>query len=85
MVTPPTNPMKTKKYNFQVYSLGLVHASVCTNLPKAEIAKHMGEHEPTGIDSAWEISKDEYFADGVNKNGCPCPYKKGNRHWLMAC
>ncbi len=74
---------KTKEYTFTVYSLGLVYSSVCTNLPKDKIAEHMAEHEPTGIGSDWRIA-DENFASG-EKNGCPCPDTKGNRHWLVSC
>jgi len=74
---------KTKEYNFEVYSMGIVHASVCTNLPKAEIAKYIGEHEPAGEKLAWEVS-DEDFQDGT-PNGSDCPDTKGNKHWLMVC
>jgi hypothetical protein len=74
--------MKTSE-NFTVYSIGIVHASVCSDLPKNKIAERMNREHPTGITSKWQVS-DEDFKDGT-KNGSKCPDHENNRHWLMVC
>jgi hypothetical protein len=72
-----------KEYNVEVYAKGIVYSSVCTNMPKRKLVEYMGEHEPTGIDSSWEIAEENFR--GGEPNGCDCPDKKGNKHWLVVC
>lgn len=73
----------TKEYKVRVYSRGLAYASVCTDMPPRELELYMGEHDPTGVDSAWHVAHED-FQDGT-PNGSDCPDTKGNRHWLLVC
>jgi hypothetical protein len=70
----------------EVYNLGLIHCSVCTNIkdPKMiEIVTNM--RCPTGISSGWKIDKEPFFHTG-QKNPCPCEHNpKTHKHYLMAC
>ena len=70
---------------FTVYGQGLCCASVCTSLSPEDAAQRLNTTHPTGIDSKWELSEDEYFADKVNKNGCQCPDYPENKHYLFVC
>jgi hypothetical protein len=65
--------------------LGVVYASVCTNLPDDAATVRLNEDNPTGIESSWEISSDPMFADGVHTNPCDCPQIPGCRHVLFNC
>lgn len=68
---------------FEAYSVGLCFASVCTSLTPEAAAEKLNHQHPTGIDSQWELS-DEDFSGG-QINGCDCPDHKGNKHYLYVC
>ena len=70
---------------FQVYSLGIVAASVCTDLPVAEATELLNKEHPTGIDSKWSLSEDKTFRDGVTPNGGQCDVFDHRRHYLFNC
>jgi hypothetical protein len=63
-----------------MYSQGMCYASVCTTLPREQIADHC---PPSGTSLGWQVS-DEDFQDGT-KNGSPCPDLAERRHWLVEC
>lgn len=70
---------------FEAYGMGIVHASVCTSLSVEEATKRLNEQYPTGIQSQWELSKNEHFSCGEHKNGCDCPDHPDNKHYLFSC
>lgn len=74
-----------KPVYFEVYSLGIVCASVCTTLkdPKA-VSNTMNERHQTGIDSVWEVSEDPTFQGG-EPNPCQCKDDPDRMHWLLNC
>lgn len=76
--------MKELILEFMPYSVGLVHASVCTSLPPEEAEKRLNETHPTGISSAWKLSDNSRFASG-HPNPCDCPDHKGFKHYLFDC
>lgn len=67
----------------QVYSSGLIACSVCTDLPREEVAEEVNRVHPTGISAQWEIA-DESFADG-SANPHPCEEVPAKQHWLLFC
>ena len=68
---------------FDVYAVGIVCASVCTNLSITETTKRLNRQHPTGISSKWALSKDD-FSDG-SLNPHPCENGGENRHYLFNC
>lgn len=71
--------------DFEVYSLGLVAASVCSSLSLEETKKRLNEEHPTGIESQWELSKDKQFRGG-QPNPCPCDqHPETHKHYLFNC
>lgn len=74
--------MTTGEYTFVAYSVGLVAASVCTNLTDEQATWQMDLASPAP--HGWLISADP-FADGT-PNGSPCPQNPGtHRHLLFQC
>lgn len=69
---------------FEAYGVGLVCASVCTDLPLDEATQRLNAEHPTGIRSQWEPSTDETFANGVPQP-CPCESVPGRTHYLFNC
>lgn len=69
---------------FEVYSIGLCQASVCTSLSIKEATDWINGSNPTGINSKWSKSKAKSFKCGT-PNGCACPDHKGNKHFLFSC
>lgn len=70
----------------KVYSIGLVHISVCagTGLSKAEVEAGATLEHPTGLDHGWRVSEDGEFSDET-PNPAPCNTDPGRLHWLMEC
>jgi hypothetical protein len=67
-----------------VYSEGPVMASVCTDLPKDQVANEMNRTHPTGVASGWTISGEARFKTG-EPNGRVCDEDLDRRHYLMEC
>ena len=86
----PIKTPVTKQEEFVAYSVGICAASVCTSLSIEEATERLNREKPTGIESQWTKSEDEYF-NGVDKegqkakNGCDCPDYPGNKHYLFNC
>jgi hypothetical protein len=74
------------KDELEVYSLGLVACSICTNIKDPrEIEMVVNMRCPTGISSSWKISKDPTFHTGQS-NPCPCEKNpKTHKHYLLSC
>lgn len=80
----PGAPGRTGGKDFEVYSVGLVHASTCTSLTDEEATTEINVSHPTGVSSDWQITG-EAFADGT-PNGTPCPVRPHtHRHLLFTC
>lgn len=72
----------------QIYSVGACSASACVDNSCSieEVAAELNRQYPTGILNDWAPSMDEYFADGVNTNPCPCQTNPETRkHYLFNC
>lgn len=67
---------------FNVYSEGVCHASVCSNLPQAAVEARMRERS-TGV-SSWELSK-ENFKDGAPNPGVCDSRPSTHKHYLFVC
>jgi hypothetical protein len=74
------------KDELEVYSNGLVHCSVCTNIKDPRnIEMQTNIKNPTGISSSWKIDKEPNFHTGQT-NPCPCENKPNtHKHYLMVC
>lgn len=68
---------------FSAYAVGLIYASVCTDLDDATATELLNVEHWTGIESRWRIV-DEAFANG-SPNPCPCPDRPDCRHILFSC
>lgn len=71
--------------NFVVYSGGLVCMSVCVagNMLKEDVERNANRQHPTGIDSKWRISEED-FRTG-EPNPCGCKDHSGRKHYLLNC
>lgn len=71
--------------DFDVYSIGICFASVCSFLSLDEIEKRLNQEYPTNIPSCrWKLSKDK-FKDGT-ANPSPCEKNaKTHKHYLFVC
>ena len=69
---------------FDPYSIGICHASVCSNLEPEKILERMNLEHPTGTPHEWAISEDECFAGGA-PNPCQCTAHEGCKHYLLVC
>ena len=70
---------------FEIYSIGIVCASVCTSLTPGEAELALNVEHPTGISTRWTLSEDKTFGDGVSPMPCGCPDHPGNKHYLFNC
>lgn len=81
--------MSTKSIDAEgavVYKVGLCMASCCApnGMTREEVEVSVNAQEPTGIQSSWQISGED-FATGQT-NPCPCNTAPGTRrHWLLEC
>lgn len=73
------------KEELQIYADGIVHCSVCTNIKSEKrIEELVNKKNPTGIESKWVISKDDFGRGEPNPS--PCNHKpKTHKHYLMEC
>lgn len=74
------------KEELEVYSNGIVHCSVCTNIRQRDrIENLVNIMNPTGTSNRWTISNEPTFSGG-EPNPCPCENKpKTHKHYLMVC
>ncbi len=69
--------------HLEVYSSGLFHCSVCTDITdREEILKILNKQFPCGTDNGWMHSTDTHFAQGA-PNPCPCDDQEDRMHYLM--
>jgi hypothetical protein len=73
-----------KKMEFEIYSQGVVHASVCTSLPLDVATERLNQEYPAGGTLKWAPSEDPTFAGG-QPNPCSCTVHEGNQHYLFNC
>ena len=71
--------------DFEIYTVGVCHASICTSLPIGEaVIRANGEH-PAGTTTDWKFSEDSNFASGQS-NPCPCERNpETHKHYLLVC
>jgi len=70
--------------DFKAYSIGMVAASVCSSLSIEETTSRLNTEHPTGINSQWRLSKDNFL--GGESNPCICPdYPTTHKHYLFEC
>ena len=77
---------KKKEVLLEVYSHGVVHCSICTNIDSISLIENLvNAKNPTGIRSRWKVSKQIAFDSG-QPNPCPCDQKpETHKHYLMEC
>jgi hypothetical protein len=83
MTDQQTLPERVRAH-FDVYVMGIVHASVCTDLPVDAATARLNAEHPTGIDSAWQPSTDSTFLGG-QPNPCVCERDPTRKHFLFSC
>jgi hypothetical protein len=81
--SPPRGTTPAIKF-FEAYSVGLVCASVCTNMTVEEATAELNRQHPTGIATRWSLSTDKAFRGG-EPNPCPCNRHEGRLHYLFNC
>ena len=69
---------------FEVYVLGIVHASVCTDLTRRAATERLNREHPSGITSRWRPSKEPAFLGG-EPNPSPCERDPSRTHYLFSC
>ncbi len=70
--------------HFDAYNVGIVHASVCTDLPVDEATARLNAEHPTGIESKWHPSAEPTFLGG-QPNPCACEHDATRKHYLFSC
>jgi hypothetical protein len=68
-----------------VYSEGICYASVCADKECCidEITEFLNLHCPSGIQTDWKLSDDDFLTG--EKNGCPCNKDSDRLHYLFTC
>jgi hypothetical protein len=75
-----------KDNNVYTIAAGLVALALCApkTMHRDLVEEFANTENPTGINSKWTISHEE-FADG-QPNGCDCDQEPATRqHWLLHC
>ncbi len=72
-----------KEVHFEVYSNGIVHCSVCTDLPVEKVAAYANVHSPSGTRHGWEVIEKRFHTGQTNP--CPCDSTEGYIHVLLTC
>ncbi len=71
--------------DFEIYSEGTIHISVCSSLSPEEIVDRANRDYPSGVTSNWQLSEDKLFASG-QPNPCPCEqHPETHKHYLLNC
>lgn len=74
----------TELKDFEIYSNGLCHCSVCSSLSLEETLKRVNTENPTGLKNKWGL-KCKFFATG-EPNPCPCNISpETHKHYLFTC
>ncbi len=70
----------------EIYSVGLVHLSVCApkDMSVAEIEAAVNADTPTGLSHGWKVDDAPTFAEG-KPNPCLCENDGTRLHYLMVC
>lgn len=72
---------------FTVYAAGVCGASVCTSLAdRDEIEQRMNAEHPSGTESGWKISDEDFARPKPAPNPNPCEQSPStHKHYLMEC
>ena len=68
----------------EVYSVGIVAASVCTALAPDEMLRAVNAAHPTGLEHGWSLSEEATFKTG-DSNPCQCNHDPMRKHYLLKC
>ena len=72
-----------EKHRCEIYSTGLFHCSVCTNVKdQVKLLALINRIHPCGTDNGWTFSRDTQWAAG-GAQPADCPDKPGFTHYLM--
>lgn len=70
--------------DFEIYTWGLVNASVCTSLPVENATQRLNDALPTGV-GPWYPAEDKTFLFG-QPNPNPCERRPStHKHYLFHC
>lgn len=75
--------MITKKFIMLASELCAMAICADSNCSLKEIEDFANQTNPTGINSPWKISENN-FADG-RTNPCECQQDSGRKHYLLNC
>lgn len=74
--------VQADQYEFKIYAMGIVKASVCSSLPPEEVAARMAR-EITGV-GPWVFSREPFLTG--ESNPTPCNDKPDTHmHYLFVC
>lgn len=69
---------------FDIYSNGLCHCSVCSSLTLEETLNRVNLENPTGTSNKWHLSVDKF--SGGEDNPCACNLSpETHKHYLFVC
>lgn len=85
-VPPPPAESRLAR-EFTVYAAGVCGASVCTSLAdRDEIEQRMNAEHPSGTESGWKISDEDFARPEPAPNPSPCEHSPStHKHYLMEC
>ena len=69
---------------FTAYSVGIVCASVCTDMDVEEATERLNQEVPLDGDLVWALSKDKTFRGGEPMPGV-CEQDPSRMHYLFNC
>ena len=70
---------------FEIYSVGVVNASVCSSLSPKETEERLNRESPSGLSNGWTLSDNKTFAGG-EPHPCPCnTHPETHKHYLFHC
>lgn len=70
--------------HFTAYSVGIVCASVCTDMEIQEAIDQLNREHSTGISSSWVLSESKAFRGG-EPMPCVCERDPTRTHYLFNC
>lgn len=81
---PEDRILATDRGDVFVYSVGLVHCSVCapSEFDGNAVAAIVESGMTAGTQNGWTLSDDKTFASG-EKMPCECNEDNSRRHWLL--
>lgn len=70
--------------DYDIYSVGLLYLSVCSNIEQRRLVELIQEKYPSGTSHNWDIAEENFNTGG--ENPCAChDNAETHKHYLFTC